>query len=67
VIGIAIGFVMSLGASRLLGSFLYGLGATDLVTFLLTAAVLCGVAAIATLLPARRAASVDPRVAFTAR
>jgi putative ABC transport system permease protein len=67
VIGIAIGFVLSLGASRLLGSFLFGLGAMDVVTFLLTAAVLCSVAAIATLLPARRAASVDPRVAFTAQ
>ncbi len=31
------------------------------------ARLLCSVAAIATLLPARRAASIDPRVAFTAR
>lgn len=42
-------------------------GAMDVVTFLLTAVVLCGLAAIATLLPARRAASVDPRVAFTSQ
>jgi predicted permease len=67
LIGISLGFVLSLGASRVLASFLFGLGATDLLTFVLTAAVLCIVAAVATLLPARRAASIDPRVAFSAR
>jgi predicted permease len=66
VIGIAIGFGISLALSRVLASFLYGLGATDLVTFALTAGLLCIVAAVATLVPARRAAHIDPRVAFSA-
>jgi putative ABC transport system permease protein len=65
VIGIGVGFALSLALTRVLASFLFGLGATDVVTFVLTAVLLCAVAAIATILPARRAASIDPRVAFS--
>jgi ABC-type lipoprotein release transport system permease subunit len=43
-----------------LSSFLFGITATDVTTFLASAAILCAVAAIASYLPARRAAHVDP-------
>ena len=63
VLGLAGGFM----ASRLLGSLLFGVGATDLPTFLGAAVVILGVAALASWLPARRAARVDPAVALAGR
>lgn len=59
-IGVALGLALSAVASRLLSSFLFGITATDVTTFLASAAILCAVAAIASYLPARRAAHVDP-------
>jgi ABC-type lipoprotein release transport system permease subunit len=52
--------------SRLLSGFLFGLGGMDAVTFALGAAILCCVAAIASLVPARRAVRVEPTVALRA-
>lgn len=60
VTGVAIGLVMAAGASRLLVSFLYGVSPVDAVTFVGMSVVLTGVAAIASYLPARRAAAADP-------
>src|SRR6476661_7453213 len=60
VLGLAGGFV----TSRLLGSLLFGVAATDLPTFFGAALVILGVAALASWLPARRAARVDPAVAL---
>jgi putative ABC transport system permease protein len=60
VLGLAGGFV----TSRLLGSLLFGVQATDLLTFLVAAVVILAVAAVASWLPARRAARVDPAVAL---
>lgn len=59
LIGCAIGLVGAWGASHLLQSFLFGVGALDPVVLALAAAVLLLLTLIATLLPARRAASVD--------
>ena len=59
-VGIALGFVGALGFSRLLSSQLYGVTASDPTTYLTVAAVLLTVAAAASLLPAWRAARVDP-------
>jgi putative ABC transport system permease protein len=59
-IGIAIGLALSAAASRLLSSFLFGLTATDATTFVAGAGVLCVVAAVASYVPARRAARLDP-------
>jgi hypothetical protein len=63
-IGVAIGLVGSLAASRLLRGLLFGVGPTDLVTFGVTC-VLAGAATIAaTWVPAWRASRVDPVVAI---
>jgi predicted permease len=58
--GIAIGLAAALAAGRLLSSLLFGLGAIDLVTLLLTTAALVLVAALAAYVPARRASRLDP-------
>ena len=63
-IGVALGLVGGFVASRLLGSLLFGVTATDIPTFVAAAAVIMGVAAIASWLPARRASRVDPVVAL---
>ncbi len=64
VVGVAIGLVGALAVSRLLASALYGISATDPSTFLLIPLMLAGVALLASYLPARRAAQVDPVVAL---
>ena len=52
--------------TRWLQSELYDTSTTDPLTFVLAAAVLAGVAALATLVPARRAMAVDPARALQA-
>jgi putative ABC transport system permease protein len=65
---VAVGLVLGLGGALLLTSqlrgLLFGVAATDLVTFLAAGFVLIVVGAVACLLPARRAARVDPLVAL---
>ena len=63
-IGVGIGTVLALGAAQLVRSQLFGVSATDPVTFLAIGALLAAVALLATYLPARRAASIDPMVAL---
>jgi putative ABC transport system permease protein len=62
--GIALGAPAALWASRAVGSFLYGLSASDPWTYALLSATLAGVALSAAWIPARRAAGVDPMVAL---
>jgi ABC-type antimicrobial peptide transport system permease subunit len=64
LIGVAIGMTLSLGLSRLLQGMLFGLTATDSATFLGVAVLLAVVALLASWLPARRAARVDPMQAL---
>jgi putative ABC transport system permease protein len=58
--GIVLGLVASVPLSRVVRSFLVGVSPTDPVTFIGVPAVLLAVAALASYMPARRAASVDP-------
>jgi len=60
VAGVVIGTAAALALSRYIGTFLYGVEGTDVLTYALVAALLATVAAVATYLPARRAVSIDP-------
>jgi putative ABC transport system permease protein len=62
--GIACGAVMSLLLTHLLSSLLYGVSSTDPITFLCVAILLGGVALVASYVPARRAAAVDPTISL---
>jgi putative ABC transport system permease protein len=58
--GLAIGAVGAVILGGLLSTMLFGIGPTDAVTYLAVSSVLLGVAGLACLMPALRAASVDP-------
>ena len=64
LIGIAAGTLLSLGMTRLIAGMLFGISATDPVTFAGVAVLLGAVAFFANYVPARRGASVDPMVAL---
>jgi putative ABC transport system permease protein len=62
--GLAVGVVCATALVRLLTSLLYGVGASDLTTFGVVAALLAVVALVAVYVPARRASRVDPMVSL---
>ena len=64
VLGVAIGITASLVITRLLSSLLFGVSATDPITFVGVAVILSLVALLASYIPARRAAKVDPMEAL---
>ncbi len=64
-IGLAIGVPAALFAGRLMASLLYGVDAYDPMAFLGATAVLAGCATVAGLIPARRAASIEPMRALS--
>jgi putative ABC transport system permease protein len=59
-LGIGIGTLISLWASRFVGSLLYGVGPRDPISIIAAALVLTAIGALAAWLPARQAARVDP-------
>jgi predicted permease len=63
-LGVAGGIVVSLGATRVLSSFLFGVTPTDRATSTAVALALLAVAAAASLVPARRASAIEPVVAL---
>ncbi|HEU4875154.1 MAG TPA: ABC transporter permease [Pyrinomonadaceae bacterium] len=62
--GIAIGIAGAFGLTRYLSTLLFGVQPVDLMTFLSVAAILIIVALLACVIPARKAAKVDPLVAL---
>jgi putative ABC transport system permease protein len=64
LIGLVFGLAGALLLTRLVSSFLYGVTRTDPVTFVSVSVALAGVALLASYLPARRAARIDPMMAL---
>lgn len=64
--GLLLGLLMSLGMAPMVESSLYGLSAFDPVAFAIVAAIIAAAALVATVVPARRALSVDPVVVLKA-
>lgn len=65
-LGVAIGVAAALGLSSFMASLLYGVSATDPVTYVVLALALVGTATLASWVPAHRAARVDPSRALRA-
>jgi len=60
LIGVAIGVVLSLGLTRVLTAFLFGVGPRDMATFAAVCISLVVASCLASYVPARRATRVDP-------
>jgi ABC-type antimicrobial peptide transport system permease subunit len=63
-LGLVLGVLGALAATRLIASFLFGVGSTDPATYAAVAAAIALVTLLAAYVPARRAASVDPMTAL---
>ncbi len=64
IIGISVGLAGALGLTRIIASLLFGVNATDPITFVAISLLLAFVALFACYLPARRAAKLDPMKAL---
>jgi putative ABC transport system permease protein len=64
--GVAIGAVVAAGASRLIAALLYGVGSFDMTTYAVVIAIVTTIGLLATFIPARRIARIDPANALRA-
>jgi len=64
LIGVTLGLGGSLALTRLMSGLLYGVGPNDPLTFASVSVLLVAVTLLAQLVPARRAARVDPMIAL---
>jgi putative ABC transport system permease protein len=64
LLGVSIGIVGALALAKVMATLIYGVKPTDPITFLAVAVLLAIVALLATIVPAYRAAKVDPMVAL---
>jgi len=64
LVGVALGLAAALALTRIMKNLLFEVSATDPGTFSVIALLLIGVAMIASCIPARRAAKVDPLLAI---
>jgi putative ABC transport system permease protein len=58
---VVIGVLGAMGLTRLLKSLLFGVSTTDLPTYVSVVGILAGVALVASIVPAQRAAAVEPQ------
>jgi len=63
-VGVIIGVAVAFGATRALGSLLFGVAAADAPTFAAMSAAMIAIAVLASYLPARRASRIDPIVSL---
>ena len=64
LVGLAVGLLLGLAAARLIASLLYGVSPVDPVSIVATVALLGSASLLASYIPARRAARIDPMVAL---
>ena len=64
LLGVAVGIAAALGLTRLMSNLLFGVSATDPLTFVGMTVLLAAVAVLAGYLPARRASRINPMVAL---
>lgn len=64
LLGVVVGLVAAFALTRTMSSLLYGVTATDPITFILVSLIMLGVAVVANLIPAHKATKVNPLVAL---